>query len=260
MEAHPATMTAREAHEAQAWDDDGGVHERCTAWVQRVIHVIDCPNTQHGERVYEELVATAGRGQQVLEIGCGDGEGTRTLLKYQPAHVLSLDISQRMIEIARGKVVDDRVEFSARSATQPLAERFNLIVGRAILHHLDYREFLARAYRDNLRPGGRMVFMEPMSHPFAIAFHRLVPSAHSPDERLLRPSDVAWMRRAFPWVALHGINLTSFPAGIVSSFLFASADNALTRAADRLDRRALARARGLATYSRLATIVIDKPA
>jgi 2-polyprenyl-3-methyl-5-hydroxy-6-metoxy-1,4-benzoquinol methylase len=258
MSMRPAGVTTRDAHEQKAWDEDE-VFERCDAWVKRVIHVLESPNTQHGERVFEEMIAAVAPGARVLDVGCGSGEGANTLLAHQPAQITSIDISERMIATARAHVSDQRVEFRVQSTTQPLTERFDLITGRAILHHIDFREFISRTYRDNLLPGGRLLFMEPMGHPFAVAFHRLVRSAHSPDERVLRRSDIAWLKREFPNVSIHGINLLSFPAGILSSFLFRYADNRLMRGADRLDRGALELAPWLSAYSRQAAIVIDKP-
>jgi 2-polyprenyl-3-methyl-5-hydroxy-6-metoxy-1,4-benzoquinol methylase len=250
----------REAREQRAWDDDG-VWERCTAWSVRVVHVLEGANTRWGERRFEQLIAAAAPGARILDVGCGQGYGTDRLLEQRPLRVLGIDLSREMIATARERLGgDERVEFRRQSTEEPLPERFDLIVGRAILHHVDFREFLARAYRDNLRAGGRMLFMEPMGHPFGVAFHRLVRSAHSPDERPLRRADVSWMRREFPRVGLEGINLLSFPAGIVSTFVFGSAENALMRGADRLDRGALERAPWLAAYARQAIIVIDKPA
>jgi hypothetical protein len=53
-----AGMTLREFREQKAWDDDG-VSEKYRAWVRRVIHVIECPNTQRGEQLFEELIGAA---------------------------------------------------------------------------------------------------------------------------------------------------------------------------------------------------------
>jgi hypothetical protein len=103
-----------------------------------------------------------------------------------------------------------------------------------------------------------MVFMEPMSHPMTIAFHRLVRSAHTPGEYPLNLSDVHWLEQAFPRCAVHPINFLSFPAGVLSSYLFRSPDNALTRATDAIDRR-LERREWLRGYARQAIIVIEKP-
>src|SRR5690606_25692027 len=108
----------------------------------------------------------------------------------------------------------------------------DLVFGRSVLHHIDFREFLERIWRDNLEPGGRIVFMEPLSHPMTLGFHKIVRSAHTPDERPISPRDLAWMAEHLPGLQVVPINLVSFPAGVVSTFVFGSADNPLTRASD----------------------------
>lgn len=250
---------AREERERVAWDEND-VWGRCDAWMGRVEHVFGGPNTRYGERLYDERIAAAAAGARVLDIGCGQGESTFKLLAYRPAHVLGIDISQLMIARARARAEGvEGIDFRIQSVQEPLGERFDLIVGRSILHHIDFREFLLRAYDRNLAPGGRMVFMEPMSHPLVLAFHKLVRSAHTPDERPLGRSTVAWLHRSFPAVELHGVNLLSFPAGIVSTYACASPENGLTRVADAVDRRLLSLAPWLSTYARQAMIAIDKP-
>ncbi|NJL52516.1 MAG: hypothetical protein HC930_10405 [Hydrococcus sp. SU_1_0] len=60
-----------------------------------------------------------------------------------------------------------------------------MIFGRAILHHLDYQEVLGRLYRDNLNPGGVMIFMEPLGSNLLLRLYwQLAKEAHTPDENL----------------------------------------------------------------------------
>jgi SAM-dependent methyltransferase len=260
MDTPPLTVGSRELRERRAWDEDR-VWENCEAWMRRVAHVTDGPNTRRGEELYRQLLASATPNARVLEVGCGPGKMAMSLLPQGPQHVLGIDISRAMIEIALTDAApkDERLEFRLHNANAPLDGTFDLIFGRAVLHHIDYREFLLRAYRSNLATGGRMMFMEPMAHPLALAFHRLVRSAHTPDEHPLGPAFVSWLQRTFPAVELEGINLISFPAGAISSFVFARADNGLMRAADALDMQLLSRAPWLSTYARQGVIVISKP-
>jgi SAM-dependent methyltransferase len=249
----------RASREQKAWDEDH-VWENCNAWERRVFHVFEGPNTQHAQQVFDAAVAAKAHGSRVLDIGCGHGLGTMRLLDFEPELALGIDVSLTMIESAReNAAATPRVEFRLQSAQDPMADRFGLIIGRAVLHHIDFREFLRRAYDDNLLPGGRMVFIEPMGHPLVRGFHLAVRSAHTPDERPILRRDIDWMRTQFPNVTVHGVNLVSFPAGIVSTRLFSSADNRLMHFADRLDRTLLRLSPGLAIYARQGIIVIDKP-
>jgi hypothetical protein len=172
-------------------------------------------------------------------------------------YVLGVDISERQLADAWDKQVAGKLEFRVADAQEPLAEEpFDLVLGRSVLHHLDFRTFLDGVARTNLARDGRMLWMEPLAHPLSLAFHRLVPSAHTPDEFPLLPSDLAWIRARFPETKIVPINLLSFPAGVLSSYVFSAPDNWLTRAADRVDEAVLRRPR-VVPYARQGIIAIS---
>jgi SAM-dependent methyltransferase len=240
--------------------DEGTVFEHSDAWNQRVPHVFRAPNTERGELLFAQLIAEAVRsGGRVLDAGCGTGETARQAVELGASEVLAVELSERLLrEAQQGGDGEGRIEYRLHDLHDPLDGHFDLVVGRSILHHIDWRSFLQRMYSESLATGGRMVFMEPMSHPMTLAFHRLVRSAHTPGEYPLSRSDVRWLEQTFPHCAVHPINFVSFPAGVLSSYLFQSADNALTRATDAIDRR-LERRGSLRGYARQAIIVIKKP-
>jgi SAM-dependent methyltransferase len=258
VSAKPTLDAAERARrEAAAYDEDR-VWERNHAWNLRVPHVHGGPNTVRAEDRAGELMAEAvAGGGRALDVGCGDGRSSEAVLNLGAGYVLGIDVAPSMIEKAREIEQPGRIEFRLVDAHEPIAGEFDLVFGRSVLHHIDFRAFLERTYEQNLAPGGRMAFMEPLAHPMTLAFHRFVPSAHTPDERPLRPADLRWMHARFPLARVVPMNLLSFPAGAVSSFVFSDADNPLTRAADRADR-ALERPR-LIPYYRQGFLVIDKP-
>jgi SAM-dependent methyltransferase len=238
--------------------DEGTVFEQSDAWNQRVPHVFHAPNTERGELRFSQLIAEAVRsGGRVLDAGCGTGETARQAVELGASEVLAIDLSERFLldALQRGDG-DGRIEYRLHDLHRPLDDRFDLVVGRSVLHHIEWRSFLRRTYSDNLAPGGRMVFMEPMRHPMTVAFHRVVRSAHTPGEYPLGRGDVRWLEQTFPRCRVHPINFLSFPAGVLSSYLFGSPDNALTRASDAVDRRLERRGR-LRGYARQAIIVIE---
>lgn len=248
---------ARITREAAAYDD-GRVVETYGKWVALVPHVMSGPNSQRGDRRFVALLSERVAGNRVMEVGCGTGELSAELHAMGAEVVYGFDISARRIEEARARYGDlNGVTFRVDSAEDPIAERFDVIVGQGVLHHLDFRVTLERLFEDNLSPGGWMVFMEPMSHPFTLAFHGLVRSAHTADEWPLTPADIAWFRQRFGAYVLP-INLLSFPAGVVSSFVLPSADNRLMSLADRVDR-SLERRKRLLARGRQGIIVINRP-
>jgi SAM-dependent methyltransferase len=248
---------ARMLREIQTYNDDRTA-ENNYRWRERVPHVMAGPNTRFGDRRFLDLLRDRATGSRVMDVGCGTGELSAELHAMGASEVYGFDASQRQIEQARAKYGEpEGLTFGTHGAEAPIEGCFDLIVGNSVLHHVDFRTVMVTLFEKNLVPGGRMVFMEPMSHPFTLAFHRLVPSAHTPDEWPITPTDVAWMRDRFG-ARVVPVNLFSFPAGIVSSYVLPSEDNSLMRFADRIDRRLERRGR-LVARGRQGIIVIDRP-
>ena len=107
-------------------------------------------------------------GRNILEIGCGRGHMARELGRMTGMDVLGVDLSQQFIEEAERDGHDDNVTFRAVDFLEPGElgdETFDYIVGNGILHHL----YLAidaslTRMRTMLRPGGRLIFLEPNLH------------------------------------------------------------------------------------------------
>jgi SAM-dependent methyltransferase len=112
------------------------------------------------------------RGKTVLDLGCGSGANT-LLLAGRGAQVYGIDISESLIAIARRRLrinrISEVVNFIVCSAHQvPLAaESVDVVLGVAILHHLDL-EIVSREVKRVLRKGGRAIFQEPVRNSPAI--------------------------------------------------------------------------------------------
>jgi SAM-dependent methyltransferase len=255
------TLAEERAHnEARAYDE-GHVWEASSRWHGRVPHVILAPNTIRAEERFRALIAERARGGRVMDVGCGRGVLTAELHAMGASSIYGFDVSAGEVELARADFGElPGVTFGAHGVEAPIEGVFDLIVGRSILHHLDFRYVLPALFERNLAPGGRMLFMEPMSHPLTLAFHHLVRSAHTPDEWPLTRGDVKWLRDDFAAEVIP-INLLSFPIGIVSSLLLKSFSpaNPVMRVADRIDR-ALEGVTILNARGRQGIIVVDRPA
>jgi SAM-dependent methyltransferase len=116
------------------------------------------------------------RDREVLELGNGMGEMT-TLLAKSGARVTAVDISPASTAVARRRAqlhgVDDSIEFVVAAGEElPLdAGRFEIAVGKAVLHHLDATRAASELHRV-LRPGGRAAFAEPLGTNPVVAFAR----------------------------------------------------------------------------------------
>ena len=226
----------------------------------RFHHVFQCPNTVYYRRVFDELVGKDVVGKRVLEIGCGDGTYAEKMLSFGAAYVHGTDISRKRIAEAKSMEIAGRLEYSVADVSEPTGEVFDLIVGRAVLHHLDYREVLQRLYQYNLNDKGMMIFWEPLGSNLLIkAYGAFGKGLHTPDERPFYRKDLRWLDENFLSFRIIPVNYTSLPLGIVSSFTFRSPDNLLMRGADKFDRLLARKAKFLYANFRNAVFIIRKP-
>lgn len=152
------------------------------------------------ERFRAEVVRQA-EGQTVLEYGCGKGTHSFELARVA-RHVVGIDISEVAIEEARqrrGRLGAVNTEFhvmDAENLTFPSGS-FDLVVGRAIVHHLDVERCFSTVSRV-LHSNGLALFQEPLGHnPVINLSRRLTPSLRTIDEHPLRKSDFLTARRHF---------------------------------------------------------------
>jgi SAM-dependent methyltransferase len=113
-------------------------------------------------------------GRRVLDLGCGEGYCSRALAQ-RGAQVLGLDLSGRMIELARGAEAREplgiRYDTADAAGVDLGAGSFDLVLAVFLFNYLDVaqtRLTMANVHR-MLGPGGHFVFAVP--HP-AFAFMR----------------------------------------------------------------------------------------
>jgi SAM-dependent methyltransferase len=106
-------------------------------------------------------------GMRVLDAGCGPGVYAEMLVNLG-ADVVALDVSLKMIEIAR-QSLGDRVSFHIANLEEPLDfledESFDLILSSLVLDYIYDWDNLLFEYIRLLRPGGIFVFS--VGHPMA---------------------------------------------------------------------------------------------
>ncbi len=106
------------------------------------------------------------RGKVVFDFGCGSG-GNTLVLARRGARVISMDISESLINVARQRLAINQVHGSVQfvvSSAHDVAledESVDVIFGIAILHHLEL-PLVAREVKRVLRKGGRAIFQEPV--------------------------------------------------------------------------------------------------
>lgn len=105
---------------------------------------------------------------RVVELGCGPGGLTRRLVsRLGPGGVVvAVDSSRELQGQAKQYLAGSgpgRVEFVTADVSKPGAwlDGADVVVGRAVLHHVPMAEYLLGKLKAVLRPGTRVGFMEP---------------------------------------------------------------------------------------------------
>jgi SAM-dependent methyltransferase len=137
---------------------EAGLHERRSVYENRV-------GPDPRDVLWDEIVAAAPR--RVLEVGPGPGEVSERMLRELGCEVVSVDVSERMIELCRARGVDARL---GDVQELPFEDgSFDLVVAAWVLFHVpDLDRGLAEIARV-LRAGGRLVAVTNSEHHLAEA-------------------------------------------------------------------------------------------
>ena len=111
--------------------------------------------TREDARIPLVDAVVAASPRRVLEVGCGWGELAEWIARETGAEVVAVDLSPRMVELARERGIDATV---ADVQALPFADgKFDLVVAAWMLYHVpDLDRGLAEIARV-LRPGGTFV-------------------------------------------------------------------------------------------------------
>jgi 2-polyprenyl-3-methyl-5-hydroxy-6-metoxy-1,4-benzoquinol methylase len=109
----------------------------------------------------EHLLAHAGRGDRVLDLGCGDGPFVPALLAAG-AEVTGADVAQEALERARRRAPAARYVLVEPHGPWPLRDgEFDVVWASEVIEHVADTERWLNEVRRVLRPGGRLVVTTP---------------------------------------------------------------------------------------------------
>jgi len=103
-------------------------------------------------------------GEALLDIACGTGELERILVNdYPNLNITGVDISDKMLEVARSKFPDrDRLKFLKASADLlPFPDSsFDFVITASAFHYFDSPIEALREMRRVLKPNGKLIIMD----------------------------------------------------------------------------------------------------
>lgn len=110
-----------------------------------------------------------GPSSTVLEVAAGSGGPALFMARTTGARVVGIDINEHGIAAAtalvRGQPLENRVHFECADASRPLPFEdgaFDAIVCNDSINHLPDRSAVLKEWHRVLRPGGRLVYTDPI--------------------------------------------------------------------------------------------------
>ena len=105
-------------------------------------------------------------GKCVLDLGCGFGEHCKLYVERGAAHVVGIDISKKMLEVAKRENSDPKIEYLNMPMEDigTLEGSFDVVVSSLALHYVSDFDKLSRDIYSLLNAGG--VFLFSQEHPF----------------------------------------------------------------------------------------------
>ncbi|MHB8736687.1 MAG: class I SAM-dependent methyltransferase [Terriglobales bacterium] len=132
----------------------------------RRLEVQDAHFAEASERLLEELALRPG--DHVVELGCGPGAFSRRVLRRLGAGgvLVGVDATEGLLAQAHSALTGSgpaRFEPVKADITElgPWLNGADVVVGRAVLHHIPVAEILLGRLRAAVRPGTRVGFLEP---------------------------------------------------------------------------------------------------
>ena len=223
-------MQSRAAREKAAYDTgiDRGAYEKvfshCAAY------------SDFGGKI--KNVMPLGHSRVLLELGCSVWYTWLEKNNIYPSTLHAINISEGELEKGKRLATDalNKPMFHLMDAHRLEFEdnTFDMVFGRAILHHLDLTIALGEIKRV-LKPHGTIVFSEPLGiNPVGKVVRYFTPCARTKDEQPFRFKDLSMLRNHFR-VELYPFQFFSVPFGVLSYLILSNRRNWLTYTGAKLD-------------------------
>ncbi len=130
-------------------------------------HIDTKPHNAYYEQPATFSLLPELKAKKVLDAGCGPGACTEKLLN-RGAEVLALDVSKKMVELAKVRL-GDRATIIQANLSQPLpfldSNSFDIVFSSLVVGYIKYLEPLFQEFYRILKTSGVLVFST--QHPFS---------------------------------------------------------------------------------------------
>jgi SAM-dependent methyltransferase len=172
--------------------------------------------TKKSSGFYESFLRAHCNEGLTMEYGCGPGSSAFVLAE-QAIKVIGIDISdvgiKQALTQAQNKCLPNVSFFVMDAEALAIADnKFDLICGNSILHHLELKKAFAEITR-TLKTNGMAIFLEPLGHnPMINLYRKLTPRFRTEDEHPLLMQDLNIAHDYFEKIETHFFHLFSLAA------------------------------------------------
>ena len=225
--------------------EDNDILEESIKLKAKFAHITEYPGLKRLMEIFESSYENLYE-KTVLDYGCGKGLDSLKLLKAG-ANVYGIDIAENYVNASislakkNGFTTKD-YNFKIMDAHNLEFEKnkFDLVIGNGILHHLDKLVAINSIYKV-LKPGGRLVFKEPLAdNPFLKIFRFFTPKARTEDEEPFSKQDLKKIIDPKLWETDNVLfcGIITAPLAVVTSFVFPkNSNNFILKFGDYLEKK-----------------------
>lgn len=108
-------------------------------------------------------------GKSVLDLGCGYGHNCLDFVNKGAKEVVGVDISEKMLEIARKEAKNEKIQYFNMSMTEinKLGKKFDVIYSSLAFHYIENFDEFCKIMYSTLNEGGYLLFSQ--EHPIVTA-------------------------------------------------------------------------------------------
>jgi ubiquinone/menaquinone biosynthesis C-methylase UbiE len=132
---------------------------------------------EHYELPMLKSMITVNSIDEALEIGCGNGHGTKLIKKFfNPRNIIGIDLDGRMIRLAKKRNTDQSISFLVMDAAKLNFpdKYFDAIFDFGMIHHIPNWKDCLKELRRVLKDDGKIILEDLSSDTFKTSLGRIM--------------------------------------------------------------------------------------